>query len=116
MIATSSSMFLTRVILTRKVCFLNTRRYEGRVEVAVFLRSNIEISLRSDINQADGKLKHQKNLLFNLRMSDEEYKLHRQEIIEACNGIAQALLPYRRERCLHSPAPYWEIVTRKGYR
>lgn len=92
-----------------------TWKYEGRAEVAVFLRSNQEISLRSDINQANGHRKNEKNLLFNLRMTDEEYKAHLPEIVDACNGIAEALLPYRKEKCFYPPAPYWEIVTRKGY-
>lgn len=90
-------------------------KYEGRVEVALFLRSNTKISLRSEINQANGHLKNERNLLFQLRMTDEEYKVHRPEIADACNGIAQALLPYRKEKCLYPPSPYWEIVTRKGH-
>lgn len=85
-------------------------KYEGRTEVAFFVRADTNISLRANTDNLETHRRYDKHeIKFDARMSNEEFEANQDEIVRACGLLSDALLTFTRTHLNYRARPAWRI-------
>ena len=91
-------------------------KYEGRVEIGVFVRSDTRLSIRSQIERLERLRPPNKHeIQFDSHMTNEEFEANYDEIVRACGIISDAILTFTREHLNYLGRPGWRIVRTSSY-
>lgn len=85
-------------------------KYEERVEIALFVRSNAQLSLRLCDDSLAPFPKNSHKITFRPYMTNEDFAANYAEIVRACGLLSDALLTFTRAHLGYRTRPTWHMV------